>query len=56
MQTTDRMFQLAAGPEWFLAFLRTSVVPSVAKYILGLDAVRNFIFPLVSLREFVGAS
>lgn len=36
MQTTDRMFQLAAGPEWFLAFLRTSVVPSVAKYILGL--------------------
>lgn len=48
LQTTDRMFRLAAGPDWFLAFLRTSVVPSVAKYILGLDAVRNFIFPLIS--------
>ena len=48
LQTTDRMFQLAAGPEWFLAFLRRSVVPAVAKYILGLEAVRNFIFPLIS--------
>ena len=48
LQTTDRMFQLAAGPEWFLSFLRTSVIPSVAKYILGLGAVRNFIFPLIS--------
>ena len=48
LQTTDRMFQFAAGSEWFLAFLRTNVLPSVAKYILGLDAVRKFIFPLIS--------
>ena len=48
LRTTDRMFQLAAGPEWWLAFLRTNVVPPAAKYILGLDAVRNFIFPLIS--------
>src|SRR4029079_18169073 len=33
---------------WFLAFLRTNVLPSVAKYILGLDTVRKFIFPLIS--------
>ena len=48
LQTTDRMFQFAAGSEWFLAFLRTNVLPSVAKYILGLDTVRKFIFPLIS--------
>ena len=48
LQTTDRMFQFAAGSEWFLAFLRTNVLPSVAKYILSFDTVKNFIFPLVS--------
>jgi 2-polyprenyl-6-methoxyphenol hydroxylase-like FAD-dependent oxidoreductase len=48
LQTTDRMFQFAAGSEWFLAFLRTNVLPSVAKYILSLDTVKNFIFPLLS--------
>jgi 2-polyprenyl-6-methoxyphenol hydroxylase-like FAD-dependent oxidoreductase len=48
LQTTDRMFQFAAGSEWFLAFLRTNVLPSVAKYVLGLDTVRKFIFPLIS--------
>src|SRR5215813_8027715 len=48
LQTTDRMFQFAAGSEWFLAFLRTNVLPSVAKYILSLDAVRKFLFPLIS--------
>jgi 2-polyprenyl-6-methoxyphenol hydroxylase-like FAD-dependent oxidoreductase len=48
LQTTDRIFQFAAGSEWFLAFLRTNVLPSVAKYILGLDAVKHFVFPLIS--------
>lgn len=48
LQTTDRMFQVAAGSEWFLAFLRMNVLPSVAKPILSLDAVKKFIFPLVS--------
>jgi 2-polyprenyl-6-methoxyphenol hydroxylase-like FAD-dependent oxidoreductase len=48
LQTTDRMFQFAAGTDWFLEFLRTNVLPAVAKYILGFDAVKKFIFPLVS--------
>lgn len=47
-QSTDRMFQFLAGSEWFLAFLRTNVLPSIAKYLLNLDSVKNFIFPLVS--------
>jgi len=42
------MFQFAAGSDWFLAFLRTKVLPSVAKYLLSLDAVKKFIFPLLS--------
>lgn len=48
LETTDRMFQFGAGSEWFLAFLRTNVLPSVAKYILSLDMVKNFVFPLIS--------
>jgi len=48
LRTTDRMFQLVAGSEWFISFLRTNVFPAVAKYILSLDAVKRFIFPLVS--------
>lgn len=48
LQTTDRLFQFGAGSEWFLAFLRTNVLPSVAKYILSLDTVKNFVFPMIS--------
>jgi 2-polyprenyl-6-methoxyphenol hydroxylase-like FAD-dependent oxidoreductase len=48
LQTTDRMFQLVASSEWFLAFLRTNVIPPIAQYILSLDAVKKFVFPLVS--------
>ena len=48
LQTTDRMFQFAAGSEWSLAFLRTNVLPPIAKYILSFDSVKRFIFPLLS--------
>lgn len=48
LRTTDRMFQLAAGPEWFLSFLRTNVFPNVAGYLFSLDAVKRYVFPLVS--------
>jgi 2-polyprenyl-6-methoxyphenol hydroxylase-like FAD-dependent oxidoreductase len=47
-QTTDRVFQFLASPEWFLGFLRTNVLPSIAKYVLSLDSVRHFVFPLIS--------
>ncbi len=48
LQTTDRMFQLVAGSEWLLAFIRTNVVPPIAKYIVGLERFRKFIFPVIS--------
>lgn len=48
LQTTDRMFQLVASPEWYLSFLRMNVFPQIAKYLLNFDAVKHFIFPIVS--------
>jgi 2-polyprenyl-6-methoxyphenol hydroxylase-like FAD-dependent oxidoreductase len=48
LRTTDRMFQLAAGPEWLLAFVRTYVFPAIAGYLFSLDSVKRFVFPLVS--------
>ncbi len=48
LRTTDRLFQFGAGSDWLLAFLRTNVLPSVANYILGLDTVKKFIFPIIS--------
>jgi 2-polyprenyl-6-methoxyphenol hydroxylase-like FAD-dependent oxidoreductase len=48
LRTTDRMFQLAAGPEWLLSFLRTNVFPAVAGYLFSFDSVKRYVFPLVS--------
>jgi 2-polyprenyl-6-methoxyphenol hydroxylase-like FAD-dependent oxidoreductase len=48
LRTTDRMFQLAADPEWLLSFVRTNVFPAVAGYLFSLDSVRKVVFPLVS--------
>ncbi len=48
LRTTDRMFQLAAGPEWLLSFVRTNVFPAVAGYLFSFDSVKRFVFPLVS--------
>ncbi len=47
-RSTDRMFQFLASSEWFLAFLRTNVLPPMAKYILSLDSARHFVFTLIS--------
>lgn len=48
LQTTDRMFNLAAGTDWFLNLIRTTVFPPMAKFILSLDAVKERFFPLIS--------
>jgi 2-polyprenyl-6-methoxyphenol hydroxylase-like FAD-dependent oxidoreductase len=48
LKTTDRLFEFAAGTEWFLAFLRENVLPPVANYILSFDSVKKFIFPTLS--------
>ncbi|UHG89781.1 FAD-dependent monooxygenase [Spirosoma oryzicola] len=48
LETTDRMFDFGASPDWFLANLRTYVIPYVAHVLLGLDVVKKAVFPLIS--------
>jgi 2-polyprenyl-6-methoxyphenol hydroxylase-like FAD-dependent oxidoreductase len=48
LQTTDRMFNLAAGNDWFLNLIRTTVFPPMAKFILSIDAVKKRFFRLIS--------
>ena len=48
MRTTDRMFQMVAGEQWWLAFLRMNVLPSIANSIFSLDWVRKAVFPTLS--------
>lgn len=48
LETTDRMFQLGAGSEWFISLLRTAVMPAVAGFLLSFDMVKRNLFPLLS--------
>jgi len=48
LQTTDRMFNIAAGSDWLLNVIRTTVFPPMAKFILGLDVIKKRFFPLLS--------
>jgi len=48
LQTTDRMFNLAAGTDWFLNVIRTTVFPPMAKFILSFDVIKKRFFPLIS--------
>jgi hypothetical protein len=42
------MFNLAAGNDWFVGLIRTTIFPPMAKYILGIEAVRRRFFILIS--------
>jgi 2-polyprenyl-6-methoxyphenol hydroxylase-like FAD-dependent oxidoreductase len=48
LRTTDRIFDFAAGTDWLLEFLRSSVLPPIAKYVFSLDVVKKYAFPLLS--------
>ncbi|HYU99527.1 MAG TPA: FAD-dependent monooxygenase [Pyrinomonadaceae bacterium] len=48
LETTDRMFDLLMNPAWLLSFVRTQIFPHVANFVVGLDTVNQFIFPLIS--------
>ncbi|CAN5708000.1 FAD-dependent monooxygenase [soil metagenome] len=47
-ETTDRMFNIAAGSDWFLNLIRTTVLPPMAKFILSFDVVKERFFRLIS--------
>src|SRR6201999_561963 len=48
LETTDRMFDLLVNPAWLLSFARRYVFPYVANFLVGLESVNQFIFPLIS--------
>jgi len=48
LETTDRMFDLLVNPAWLLSFVRRHIFPHVANFLVGLDSVNQFIFPLIS--------
>jgi len=48
LQTTDRLFEVAAGPNWLMALIRTTVIPLIAPHLLKLNPVKHFVFPLLS--------
>ncbi len=48
LETTDRMFDLLVNPARLLAFVRTNIFPHVANFLVGLESVNQFIFPLIS--------
>lgn len=48
LETTDRMFNLAAGKDWLLGVIRTTVFPPMAKFILSFDVIKKSFFPLIS--------
>jgi 2-polyprenyl-6-methoxyphenol hydroxylase-like FAD-dependent oxidoreductase len=48
LETTDRLFNLAAGTDWLVNVIRTTIFPPMAKFVLSIDAVKRRFFPLVS--------
>jgi 2-polyprenyl-6-methoxyphenol hydroxylase-like FAD-dependent oxidoreductase len=48
LQTTDRMFNIAAGTDWFLNVIRTTVFPPMAKFILSFDVIKKTFFTIIS--------
>jgi 2-polyprenyl-6-methoxyphenol hydroxylase-like FAD-dependent oxidoreductase len=48
LDSTDRMFELAAGSSWLMSFLRTTIFPPIAGFMANLEAVSKRVFPLIS--------
>jgi len=48
LDSTDRMFELAAGSHWLMSFFRTVLFPPLAGLMTSVDAVRKRLFTLIS--------
>jgi 2-polyprenyl-6-methoxyphenol hydroxylase-like FAD-dependent oxidoreductase len=48
LDTTDRMFELAAGSSWLMSFIRTTIFPPIAGFMTSLESVSHRVFPLIS--------
>ena len=47
-RTTDRFFNLVASPGPLLAIFRLYIFPYIAQFLFSFNAVKKFVFPLVS--------
>src|SRR6185369_8193170 len=48
LESTDRMFEFAAGSHWLMSFIRTTIFPPVAGFVASLETFSKRIFPLIS--------
>ena len=48
LESTDRMFELAAGDGWLVSLIRTTIFPPIANLVTSIDAVKKRLFRLVS--------
>lgn len=48
LESTDRMFDLVASPNWLTSFIRITIFPPLAGLITSVDAVRTRLFRLIS--------
>ena len=48
LESTDRMFEFAAGSHWLMSFIRTTIFPPVAGFVASLESVSKRMFPLIS--------
>jgi 2-polyprenyl-6-methoxyphenol hydroxylase-like FAD-dependent oxidoreductase len=48
LDSTDRFFELAAGSNWLLSLIRTTIFPPLAGFMASLEVVSKRVFPLIS--------
>src|SRR6185295_5196134 len=48
LESTDRMFEFAAGSNWLMSFIRTTIFPPVAGFVSSLETFSKRMFPLIS--------
>lgn len=48
LDSTDRFFEFAAGSNWLVSFVRTTLFPPLAGFMASLETVSKRVFPLIS--------
>ena len=48
LESTDRIFEFAAGSNWLLGLIRTTIFPAIAGFATSIEPVRKLFFPLIS--------
>jgi hypothetical protein len=48
LQTTDQFFEVVVSDQWYLRFLRTKILPSLAGFVAKSGAAKEFLFPTIS--------